>query len=130
MLENVQRRWTKQIEGLSSLSYADRLKTLELYSVQGRLWRADMIQCWKLFNGKSCLSPTEFLDVCTHSRTRGHCHKITVPTTNSDIRMRSFSVRCVKPWNSLPAEAVCAPDLTSFKAMLDRCMRDKLYGIS
>ena len=44
-LENVQRRWTKRINGMSSLSYADRLRFLNLYSVQGRLMRADLLQC-------------------------------------------------------------------------------------
>ena len=32
-LEKIQRHWTKQIEGLSSLSYADRLESLKLYSI-------------------------------------------------------------------------------------------------
>ena len=43
-LERVQRRWTKHIEGLRDLSYEERLGELGLYSVQGRLTRADLIQ--------------------------------------------------------------------------------------
>ena len=47
LLENVQRRWTKRIDGMATLSYGDRLRSLNLYSIQGRLLRADLIQCWK-----------------------------------------------------------------------------------
>ena len=43
LLENVQRRWTERIDGMGSLSYSDRLKALNLYSIQGRLLRADLI---------------------------------------------------------------------------------------
>ena len=77
-LEKVQRRWTKQIDGMHDLSYADRLRSLNLYSVQGRLVRADLLQCWKMFHGKSCISPNELFDRPPHDRTRGHCYVIFV----------------------------------------------------
>ncbi|KFO56378.1 hypothetical protein N302_09011, partial [Corvus brachyrhynchos] len=36
-----------------------------------------------------------------------------------DIRKKFFAVRVVSHWNSLPREAVDAPSLEMFKAMLD-----------
>ena len=39
MLESVQRKWTKHIDGLGELPYSERLQVLGLYSVQGRLLR-------------------------------------------------------------------------------------------
>ena len=127
-LENVQRRWTKQIEGLSTLSYADRLRSLNLYSCQGRLMRADLIQCWKIFNGKSCITPVDLFCLPPQARTRGHCHRIFPTCTRSDVRKRFFTVRCIAAWNSLPAEAVCAPDVTSFKGMLEAHARERLFA--
>lgn len=59
ILESVQRRWTKRILGMSNLDYQCRLRALDLYSVQGRLLRADIIQCWKVFHGKCSVSPTD-----------------------------------------------------------------------
>ena len=91
-LEKIQRSWTKKIDGLSSLSYADRLQFLNLYSVQGRLLRADLIQCWKIFNGKSCLTPADLFDVRRLTQTRGHCHKIFTPRCRTDVRKRFFSI--------------------------------------
>ena len=127
LLEKVQRRWTKQIDGLFSLSYSERLKSLKLYSVQGRLLRADLIQCWKVFNGKSCVSPDELFDLPPQTRTRGHCYKIFPSCSRTDVRKRSFSIRCIAVWNSLPAETVCAPNLSCFKGRLASCISDRLY---
>ena len=95
-----------------ALCYADRLKSLNLYSVQGRLMRADLIQYWKIFNGKSCIKPEYLFERPPLPRTRGHCFRIFPIHTNTDVRKRFFSVRCIAAWNSLPANVVCAPNLT------------------
>ena len=71
-LEAVQRRWTKRISGMSGLEYECRLRSLNMYSVQGRLLRADMIQCWKVFHGKCSVSPTDVFLLAPQSGTRGH----------------------------------------------------------
>ena len=128
LLESIQRRWTKRISGLEALCYGDRLKTLQLYSVQGRLLRADLIQYWKIFNDSSCIVPSDLFVLSPQSRTRGHCHKIFPPVKLTDVRKRSFSQRCISVWNSLPARTVRAKDIKSFKRMLDQDIRDALYS--
>ena len=50
-LESLQRRWTREISGVEALEYVARLKAIGLYSIQGRLLRADMVKIWKSFNG-------------------------------------------------------------------------------
>ena len=44
MIENIQRRATKLIPGLSDLSYEDRLHRLKLPSLSYRRSRGDMIE--------------------------------------------------------------------------------------
>ena len=127
-LERIQRRWTKRINGLETLSYADRLHALDLYSVHGRLLRADLIQYWKIFNGKSCIVPDDLFVRPPQTRTRGHRHRIFPTVINTDVRKRFFSVRCIAVWNSLPDNVVCAPTLTSFKKFLGVCLHDSLYA--
>ena len=127
-LEKAQRRWTKQIDGMHDLSYADRLRSLNLYSVQGRLVRANLLQCWKMFHGKSCISPDELFDRPPHDRTRGHCYIIFSTFTHTDIRKRFFSVRCVPIWNSLPADVVHAHSLNKFKGLLEVHAHDRLFA--
>lgn len=128
LLESVQRRWTKQVVGLSSLSYADRLKSLNLFSIQGRLLRADLIMYWKILNGHSCINPEDIFILSPETRTRGHMLKLFCPSVRTDIRKRFFSVRCVQIWNSLPAPVVCASDLNQFKKMLHSHLDDMLYA--
>ena len=124
-LERIQRRWTKRVQGLRDLCYSERLSDLGLFSIQGRLLRADLIQYWKIFHGKSSIAPHSMF-AQPQTDTRGHPLKIMVSRANTDIRQRFFSQRCVKLLNSLPAEVVTAEDLQSFKRGLVDAIPDKL----
>ena len=127
LLESVQRRWTKQIASVEALDYAGRLRALQLYSVKGRLLRADLIQCWKLFNGKSHLNVPDLFERPTNCSTRGHCFKIFTPTSHTDVRRRFFNVRCIAAWNALPQHVVTAPNLAGFKKLLEKALGGALY---
>ena len=126
-LERVQRMWTRHIKGLEGLSYEERLSELNLYSVQGRLLRADLIQFWKIFHDLSCIKPEDMFTQPPHSGTRGHRFKIHVTRAVSDVRKRCFSHRSVALWNGLPDDVVAAGSLTTFKAALSRTIHDDLY---
>lgn len=112
------------------LTYDERLKKLDLYSVQGRLLRADIIQYWKIFHGQSRIKPEDLFTQPLHSNTRGHRFKIHVPRVSLDVRKRSFSYRCVAIWNGLPDEVVASADLNSFKMALANTIHSKLYEYS
>ena len=127
LLESVQRRWTKQIESLEELEYRDRLRALNLYSVQGRLIRADLIQYWKVFHGKSHILAEDLFQLAPRCGTRGHCFKIFMPTAQTDVRKRFFNVRCIPIWNSLPQHVVTAPTLPRFKKLLAEALGDTLF---
>ena len=127
LLESVQRRWTKQISSLKGLDYAARLRTLDLFSVQGRLLRADLIQYWKVFNGKSHISVHDLFERAPYAGTRGHCYKVFPPQPVTDVRRRAFNVRCVSAWNSLPQHVVTATSLPCFKKALTEALGDKLF---
>ena len=51
-IENVQRRASKQIPRLSSLSYEDRLRKLKLPTLAYRRSRGDTIELYKILTGK------------------------------------------------------------------------------
>ena len=127
LLERVQRRWAKHIFGLETLSYANHLQSLQLYSVQGRLTWADLLLCWKIFHGKSLISPDDLFLVSSLEHTRGHRFKIHHPHSRTDIRQCFFSVRIIDIWNSLPDRVVNAKTIDSFKNMLNDCIPDVLY---
>ena len=52
LLEGVQRRFTSKINGIKHLCYWERLKALNLFSLQRRRERFLMIYLWKIINGK------------------------------------------------------------------------------
>ena len=127
VLESVQRRWTKHIDTVSHLDYDARLKTLDMYSVSGRLLRADMICCWKIFNDKSCIAPDSLFSPAPVGNTRGHPYKVGHVRAQTDVRRRSFSIRCVDQWNRLPANVVLEQNYKSFKQKLAMALGNELY---
>ena len=61
---------------MEELSYADRLKALYLYTIKSRLWRADILKCWKIFHGKCGIRPADLFVMAPEVSTRGHRFKL------------------------------------------------------
>ena len=59
-LEGVQRRFTKRLPGMKSLSYLQRLTKLDLDSLELRRIQADLIFTYKLIFGLTDINPSEF----------------------------------------------------------------------
>ena len=52
-LENVQRNFTRKIDGCQDLNYWERLEKLKLLSLQRRRERYSIIHVWKMLNGQA-----------------------------------------------------------------------------
>ena len=115
LLEGIQRRWTKKIEGMDELPYHQRLRELNLYSVKGRLLRADLLKYWKIFHGECGIAPEEMFSLNHRGVTRGHRFKIEHVRCVLECHRRSFAVRCVGIWNSLPDNLVGCDSVEAFK---------------
>ena len=128
-LEGVQRRWTKQVSGLYDTEYSARLRSLDLYSVRGRLLRIDLVKLWKVFHTEIEyeVGLLSMLDRHSHASTRGHCFKLAVPGCRTDLKKRFFNVRCVDVWNRLPESVVDAASVNAFKKRLDECIPEQLF---
>ena len=126
LLESVQRRWTKLVDGLSELSYYDRLQSISLFSIWGRLFRADLILVWNSLNNKS-KSLTGLFSLSHNSRTRGHSFKLPTLRSKTDIRRRFFPNRVIAVWNNLPTGTVKSSSIEIFKSNLPTDLGDLLY---
>ena len=127
LLERVQRRWTRAVEGLSDLPYSERLNRLNLFILQGRLLRADLVLVWKIVHNLCGIKPETLFTFLPGTRTRGHPYKMYVQRAKYDVRRRFLSYRVVKTWNSLSVDTVCAERLDTFKRLLHRDLGEQLY---
>ena len=127
LLESVQRRWTKNIDGMTELSYAHRLEALNLYSIKSRLLRADLLKCWNIFHDKGGIQPTVLFVLAPDVGTQGHRFKLGVTHSSLECRRRFFSLRCVTNWNALPDELVSLDSVESFKRGLHDVLGPKLF---
>ena len=121
LLENVQRRATKMVVGLHALPYEERLRKLDLFSLQHRRIRGDMILVYKMFNGQVDLRVDDFFTVKEYQCTRGHNLKLELcRNPRTDIGHNAFSKRVIIPWNSLPSYVVNSDSVQSFKRNFDK----------
>ena len=118
-VERVQRRATKTVPGISTMSYSDRLRTLRLPSLVYRRTRGDMIETYKFLHNVYDLN-NEWLRRDPSTRTRGHSLKLEKRRCQTTMRQHCFSNRVINNWNSLPESIISAPTVNSFKSKLDQ----------
>ena len=121
LVENVQRRATKYLQGMQDLTYEQRCRKLNLTTLTYRRLRGAMIEVYKIFNiYDRTISPNINLYL-GNIHTRGHNYKLFYQRSErTHPKLHSFNQRIVKPWNSLPTQVVNSPSLNSFKNSLDK----------
>ncbi|CAI2726681.1 unnamed protein product [Schistosoma spindalis] len=85
MLERVQRRGTKMVQGLSGLSYEDRLRHLNLFPLSYHRIRGDLILAYRILNDDLGINMSYLLLPSGTDRLRGHSKK------NSKTEIKSFT---------------------------------------
>ncbi|PKU42577.1 hypothetical protein llap_7128 [Limosa lapponica baueri] len=119
LLEQVQRRATKMIRGLEHLSYEDRLREMELFSLEKRRLWGDLITAYQYLKGAYRRAGEGLFVRKCRDRTRGSGFKLEEGRFRWDTKKKFFTVRVVRDWNRLPREVVDAPSLEVFKARLN-----------
>ena len=117
LIEQVQHRFMKRLNGLSGNSYDERLKLLNLDSLQYRRTQFDIVMCYKIIFGLVCIDRDEFFQLRL-STTRGHPYKLHKHFSNCSARSSFSSEHVVNLWNSLPADCISFTSLSSFKNSL------------
>ena len=121
-IEGVQRKYTRLIEGIGSLTYEERLKKLSLTTLLERRARGDLIETFKIVNGLTNYGEQFF----TLSR-RGK--NLIIPPHYGSIsknKAEFFSRRVVKYWNKLPTKVQMSVSVDSFKRNLEEYKKRNL----
>ncbi len=116
LIEKLQRLATRMVKGLRDLSYENRLRRLNLFSIERRLLRGDLILAYNVFQGRLDVPLEEFFEAPTERR---HDFQLRHRRFHRARRGAAFSVRLPPKWNALPLEVVTAPTLDLFKRMMD-----------
>jgi len=75
-LEKVQRKTTKLVSSIKHKTYEQRLQKLNLFPLEKRRLRGDMIETFKLLSDKEDIDPSQFFMMAQTKHLRGNSKKI------------------------------------------------------
>ena len=123
-LEAIQRSVTARIEGLENLNYHERLQQLNLYSLQRRRERYDIIHIWKI---QQEIIPNDLnLTFYNTPRKGWKCRRNIIQNRKialQTIRYNSFTYRAAALFNIIPKDVKNSVSLPVFKNRLDNFLR-------
>jgi hypothetical protein len=119
-IEVVQRRFTKQIEGLQNLTYCERLQACELELLELRRLKRDLIFVYKVIHGIVDLSFDQLFSYAPNVGTRGHSYKLYPRKVRTNRAKNIFSNRIITIWNNLPSHVPDAQSLSIFRKELNK----------
>ena len=129
LLENTQRSFTRNITGMVGQNYAQRLKTIRMYSIQRRHERYKIIYIYKIKEGLvPNIDGIHGLQFSANKRHGCMCKIPTFPLYNNKAakaRDRSFALTASQLWNSMPRDLrnISGASVDSFKRQLDKILQ-------
>ena len=90
LLEKAQHRFTRMVPGLARMEYHDRLRVLNIWSLEERRNRADLLETFKVVKGLSTMPANSFFEISKDKRTRGHDWKLVKHHCRTDVRKFFF----------------------------------------
>lgn len=126
MIEKVQRRATKLVDGFWNLPYEERLRLLDLPTLEFRRMMSDMVEVFKHLHVYDVSTIPDRFTLRTRP-SRKHAFQL-LPNFSKDgvwgAQTKSFYFRCINTWNDLPNEVVNSPSVSVFKNRLNEAWED------
>ena len=127
LLERVQEKFVKNVQGLRATEYRARLSELGILSLEDRRLYLDLVETFKIIKGFDNVKCVDYFTLISDvhrpmTRTNDSPLNIVPSRCNLDIRRHFFINRVAAHWNGLPVELKELSRLHSFKNELKRFM--------
>ena len=120
-IEDVQRSFTRMIDGVGLLSYENRLKALNLTTLLERRARGDLIETFKIQSGLVDYGKNLF-------KTSTYGNKlVSRPGDQHKFKHSFLSRRVIQYWNKLPNDIKSAKTVESFKNKLQNFKHNNFF---
>jgi len=117
LIESVQKRFTKRVNGMTGLQYAERLQLLEAETLEQRRLKSDMCMYYKIIHELVDLPIDEFFFI-RNGVTRNNGAFIYKGSFRFNAERYYFKNRGINAWNALPCSVANAASPLSFKRLL------------
>ena len=111
------------IDGCRNLKYEQRLKKLNITTLEERHKRLDMVQVYKILNDRTNIFPTDFLKL-SERLGRKNSMKLMKNRVNKEKKKNGFNFRIIEHWNNLPDKVILQENVNLFKGEYDHLVRD------
>jgi hypothetical protein len=98
----------------------ERLKQLNLQTLETRRKRQDFVEMYKILKGKSTISRNVFAFPSDRIRRTSHSLALKKHRFHLECRGNAFANRLINEWNSLPEDIINAKSISEFKKKLDK----------
>ena len=112
-IEKIQRKFTRLVNDIGTLSYGDRLKSLHLTTLAERRMRGDLIETFKILRGLVNYGQGLF------RVSRSGLNLVSRGNKVSRSRQDFLSERVINYWNNLPNHVKLSTSVDSFKCSLE-----------
>ena len=120
-LEAVQARATKLIPSIRHLNYHRRLDRLNLFSLEKRRLKGQLLETFKILSGINNIN-SEGLFSLNNNCTRSNGWKLQLKRFNTSQCGNFFTYKVPSYWNRLPSDVVNSTTINQFKNRLDKVL--------
>ena len=118
-LESVQARATKLISDIRGIGYERRLEQLNLFSLEARRLRGQLIETFKIIKGINKIDFRTLFSMSSN-QTRSNGWKLDLCRFNTNQCGNFMTFKIPATWNKLPVEVVNSETVSEFKQKLDK----------